>query len=112
MGALYFQGIHLQGYVVAILLGKSSFLIKSILAPFHLGNPHHLLSGLAWDSFTISFKFSSCKKSSILGVQEPSLGGRRDPKSPFFWCFLFTNTILSIGDMSLVCFLFLCPYAQ
>ena len=70
-------------------LGESSFLIKSILAPFHLGNPHHLLSGLSWDCFTISFKFQSFKKSSIVGVQEPSLGGRRDPKSSFFSVFYF-----------------------
>jgi hypothetical protein len=70
-------------------LRETSFLIKGILAPFHLGNPHRLLSGLAWDSFTISFKFSSCKKSSILGVQEPSLGGRGDPKSPFSLVFFF-----------------------
>jgi hypothetical protein len=71
-------------------LGESSFLIKSILAPFHLSYSYHLLSKLAWDSFTISFKFSSCKKSSILGVQEPSLGRRRDPKSPFIFGVFFS----------------------
>jgi hypothetical protein len=70
-------------------LRETSLLIKNILEPFHLGNPHHLLSGLAWNSFTIYFKYSSCKKSSILGVQEPSLGGRRDPKSPFSLVFSF-----------------------
>jgi hypothetical protein len=43
-----------------------------------------------------------------VGVQEPSLGGRRDPKSSFFLVFSFTNIILAIGDMSLIGFF--CSY--
>ena len=70
-------------------LGGSSFLVKSIQASFHLSYSHHLLSEWAWDSFTISFKFASCKRSSILGVQEPSLGGRGDPKSHFLFSVFF-----------------------
>jgi hypothetical protein len=47
-----------------------------------------------------------------VGVQEPSLGGRRDPKSSLLLVFSFTNIILAIGDMSLIGFVFLCPHAQ
>ena len=91
-------------------LGESSFLIKSILASLHLGNPYHLLSGLSWDSFTISVKV--VRRAQLWGSKSPPLEEEGTQSSLSSWCFLFTNIILAIGDMSLIGFLFLCPYAQ
>ena len=109
MGALHFDGIHQQGYAAAILLRNYLFSLR-VYQHHYIGQS---ISPIEWISLGFFHHFfQRCKKSLVVGFQEPSLGGRRDSQSSFFLVFSFTNIILSIGDMSLIVFLFLCPYAQ